>query len=192
MQKPLLASLVLLALAQPVAAQDQNVFGFAGRLTDGYFEHALNPFTASYEDNYVLGVGYQYFFLGEDGGVKLGAELGAALRLGSPGPSGEVWVGPVLRSDGLIVTDRVKFSAAITAGLSVTTDPIGIEVQRERETGGDSSLLFYLAPEISMSFNDNPDTEYFLRVHHRSGAWETLGNFRDSANAVSVGVRQSF
>lgn len=175
----------------PATANDQNVFGFAGRYTGGYIEHALNPFTASYEDNYVVGAGYQQFVLGDDGGLKLGGELGAALRIGEQ-TSGEIWAGPVLRADGLITTDRIKLSASITAGLSLTTDPIGVEADREILNNGDSTLLFYLAPEVSVSSADNPDTEFFWRLQHRSGGWKTLGNFQDGANAVSFGVRQSF
>ena len=192
MRGTVLAVVALSAISQPALAADQNVFGFAGRFTDRFIEHALFPFTASYENNYILGAGYQMFFLGDDGGLKLGAEVGAALRIGSPNISGEVWAGPVLRYDGLIVTENVKFSAAVTGGISYATDPIGIEAQREIENNGDSSLLFYMAPELSVSFAEHPNTEYFLRLQHRSGGWKTLGNFQDSANAVSLGIRQSF
>lgn len=171
-------------------AEDQNVFAFGGRYTNQYFEYTFNPFTVGYEDNYVLGAGYQQFALRHDGGLKLGVELGAALRLGNQ-TSGELWVGPVLRADGIIQTEQVKVSASVTAGLSVTTDTIGIERAREIEMGGDSTLLYYLGPEVSVSFANNPDVEYFARVHHRSGGWESLGNMRDGANAASVGVRWS-
>ena len=169
-------------------ADDQNLFAFGGRYTDQYFEYTFNPFAVSYEDNYVLGAGYQQFALGHDGGLKLGVELGAALRLGNQ-MSGEIWAGPVLRADGLIQTEQVKVSVSATAGLSVTTGTIGIERDREIEMGGDSTLLYYLGPEVSVSFADNPDVEYFARVHHRSGGWETLGNMRDGANAATVGMR---
>lgn len=178
-----------MAFAQQEPAQ--NTFVFAGRYTSQYFEHALNPFTVRYEDNYVLGAGYQQFFIGHAGGLMLGGEVGTALRFGDS-TSAEVWAGPVLRADGLIQTENVRISASLTAGLSLTSGTVGIEAQREIDSGGDTSLLYYLAPEVSLSFADNPQTEYFWRVHHRSGGWESLGNMRDGANATSLGVRWKF
>jgi hypothetical protein len=35
-------------------------------------------------------------------------------------------------------------------------------------------VLFYLAPETNFALVDHPETELFLRLQHRSGAWETL------------------
>ena len=173
------------------AQSDRNAFVFGGRYTSQYIEHALNPFTVAYENNYVLGLGYQQFFLGDDGGLKLGAELGAAIRMGNQ-TSTELWAGPVLRADGLIETDYVRISLSVTAGLSLTSDTIGIEAQRERETNGDTTLLYYLGPEISIASTDNPYLEFFWRLHHRSGGGGTLGGLRDGANATALGVRFKF
>ncbi len=183
-----------LLAVQGAAAQsdrDQNTFVFGGRYTNQYIENALNPFTVGYENNYVVGAGYQEFFLGEDGGLKLGGEVGAALRMGNQ-TSTEIWVGPVLRADGLIQTDHVKISLSATAGLSLTSDTIGIEAQRERETNGDTTLLYYFGPELSVASTDDPDLEFFWRLHHRSGGGGTLGGLRDGANATALGVRLHF
>jgi len=174
-----------------MSERDRNVFFFGGRFSDQYFEFSLNPFTVSYEDNHVLGAGYQQFFLGGANGPRLGLEAGTSLRFGNQ-TSGELWGGLVGRYDGLFVTDAIRFSAAITVGLSVTTGTIGIERDREVEMGGDSSLLYYLGPELSLAPTDNPNLELFWRIHHRSGGWETLGDMRDGANATALGVRVSF
>lgn len=172
-------------------APDQNVFFFGGRFSSDYFELALNPVGTNYENNFIGGVGYQNFFYGEDGGFKLGAELGASLRLGTQS-STELWAGPVFRADRFIQTDQFAVSASVTVGLSVASGTIGIEAQREIDEGGDSTLLYYLGPEVSLSLPGDSDTELFLRVHHRSGGWKSLGNMRDGANAVALGLRWSF
>jgi len=189
---PLFAA--LLQMPQPAMAQsdaDQAVFVFSGRFTNQYFEHAFNPLTVGYEDNYVAGLAYQRFFLGQDDGFKLGGELGAALRFGNQG-SIELWAGPVLRADRFIKMDLFTLSASVTAGLSLTSDTIGIEEQREIDSNGDTTLLYFLAPEVSFATTAQPGVEYFWRIHHRSGGWETLGNLRDGANATTLGVRWSF
>jgi hypothetical protein len=187
------AALLGCACATPALAQsavDQNVFVFGGRYIDQYFEYAFNPLGASYEDNFVLGAGYQRFVVGNDS-LKLGVEVGAALRAGDT-TSTELWAGPVLRADKFIKTDLVNVSASVTAGLSVATGEIGIEAQNVIDENGDNTLLYYLGPELSFSLPSNPDVEVFWRVHHRSGGWKTLGNMRDSANAVTVGLRVDF
>ncbi|QQR38089.1 hypothetical protein [Devosia rhizoryzae] len=188
-----LAAAFVTAVPQSLAqeAPDQSVFFFGGRYSSDYFEFALNPFTTTYENNFVGGVGYQSFFWGEDGGFKLGAEAGAAFRTGNQS-SAELWGGAVARADRFIQTDQFAVSASLTLGLSVTTDTIGIEAQRERDEGGNSTLLYYLGPEISLSLPGASNTEVFWRLHHRSGGWKTLGNMRDGANATAIGIRWSF
>lgn len=176
---------------------DRNAFAFGGRYTSQYVEHALNPFTVAYENNYVVGGGYQQFFFNHDWnffnrdwGMRIGAEVGAALRMGNQ-TSTELWVGPVLRLDDLIQTDFFRVSASITGGLSLTSDTIGIERQREIETNGDTTLLYYMGPELIVSGVDN-DVEFFWRLHHRSGGGGTLGGLQDAANATALGVRWNF
>lgn len=188
--------MVTSAAAQPDS--DRNAFAFGGRYTSQYIEHALNPFTVAYENNYVVGGGYQQFFFNHEWdffnrewGMRIGAEVGAALRMGNQ-TSTELWVGPVLRLDDLIQTDFFHMSASITGGLSLTSDTIGIEAQRERETNGDTTLLYYMGPEIIVSAADNDDVEFFWRLQHRSGGGGTLGGLQDGANATALGVRWHF
>ncbi|HEV7292712.1 MAG TPA: hypothetical protein VGN79_10365 [Devosia sp.] len=198
MRLRLSAAVVVSAMSlTPVSAQeavdqrDQAVFFFGGRFTDQYFEYSFAPFTVSYEDNYVVGAGYQEFFLGNRGGLMLGAELGVAGRFGDR-TSTELWGGVVARADNLLATQDFGVSFSLTTGLSVASDTIGIESPRELESGGDTTLLFYLGPEVSVNVAQLPDTEFFWRIHHRSGAWKTLGGMQDGANATVLGVRWKF
>lgn len=179
------------ALAQQAPDRDQAVFAFTGRYVDAYIEHSLTPFLANYEDNFVLGGGYQQFVLEPLPDLHLGAEIGLALR-GGTAASGEIWVGPVLRYDGLRLGDNLRVSPSLTVGLSAVTGPIGVEAERAQRRNADPTLLFFMAPEISVSTVDNPDTELFYRVQHRSGAWGTLGGMADGANAQVIGIRFKF
>lgn len=179
------------ATAQPMPSPDQRVFAFGGAFVSGNMDDALNPISAEYEGNRVLGVGYQYYFGALGAGFQLGSELGLALRVGDIS-SAEAWAGLVLRHDGIVLADAIRVSPSFTFGVSAVTDGIGVERDREAEHAGDSTLLFYLGPEISLSAAENPQLEVFWRLHHRSGAWGTLGGMGDTANANVVGVRWHF
>ena len=178
-------------MSVPTLDRQGNVFLFGGVYSSESVGETLNFIATDYQDAFILGGGYQRFFLGTENGFRAGLEGGAALRHG-PDTSGEVWAGVVLRSDGLINTDKLKISASITGGLSLITNPLDVEVAREISRGGDSTFLFYMAPELSISTPSNPDMELFWRVQHRSGGWNTLGNMGEGANANTVGIRWSF
>jgi len=178
------------ALAQD-QAHDDAVFAFGGRYTDAYFDRSFVPLSASYENNVVFGVGYQKFFAEPMPDWHLGAEVGVALRGGTV-VSGEVWAGAVARYDGFHLGENLRVSPSFTFGLSAVTNPIGKEAERAQQRQGDPSVLFFLAPEISFASLDKPDTEVFVRLHHRSGAWGTLGDMGDGANAQVIGIRHRF
>jgi hypothetical protein len=190
----------ILSLSTPVLAQstsepkpsnDSNVFVFGGVYSSESVGETFNFIGTDYQDAYVLGGGYQHFFLGEENGFRAGLEAGAALREG-PGVSGEAWAGVVLRSDGFIQNEHLKISASVTGGLSLITDPLDVEVAREISRNGNSTFLFYMAPELSVSNADNPNMEAFWRIQHRSGGWNTLGNMGEGANANTIGLRWKF
>jgi len=183
-----LVSFTVTALGQ---GRDQAVFAFGGRYVDGYFEHALAPLVADYEDNVVLGAGYQKFLAEPLPDFHLGVEAGLALR-GGQQASGEVWAGAVARYDGWTIGEQLRISPAFTFGLSAVTNSIGVEAERAADRHADPGLLFYLAPEINLSAPDNPDTELFYRVQHRSGAWGTMGDMFDGHNAQVIGLRHHF
>lgn len=184
---------VLLSTGAAIAEEkgtNSAAFLFGGRYHTDHMEDLLNlrgPFGVDYEDNYVLGAGYQQFFV--DGyGVKFGLEAGSAFRFGTDA-SVEGWAGVVGRYDGWVIGDKVRISPALTLGLSAISNPMGIEAEREADEGGNATLLFYIGPEINLSWADNPNTEVFFRVQHRSGAWGRMGDMGDGANASTVGMR---
>lgn len=170
----------------------QNIFLFGGLSVDDNIEDAANPFTADYEDNVVIGGGYQRFFY-ESLDISIGVEAGIAGRFGDKN-SAEFWGGVVGRYDGLVLFDTLKIAPAFTFGLSAITDTMAGREERleNKNPDADATLLFYLGPEFNFSLVEYPNVELFWRLHHRSGAWETLGDMKGAANANVIGARIGF
>jgi hypothetical protein len=189
----LLASVTLSQAQEMESSDDQSHGGsvavFGGPYTTGDFGQSLNPIAVPYEDNFVLGIGGRRDVLVQEGGIGVGLEIGGAVRAGEA-TSLEIWSGPYVRHDGFVLGDTVKISPSITFGLSGVTGSMGTEQRLALSEGGSPELLFYLSPEIALSSPQNSDTEVFWRLHHRSGAWGTIGG--GSANATTIGLRQHF
>ncbi|GGA37192.1 hypothetical protein [Pelagibacterium lentulum] len=195
----LLAMVFLLPVAawaqEEAVSQDngfeQGVFFFGGRLHDGNIGDNFAPFGVSFEDNFIVGGGFDRDVWSQTNGLAIGVEIGTALRFGESA-SIELWGGPYLRYDGLIVSDALRISPKIVGGISLVSDTIGSEAERaENTTDTDGRVLFYLTPEISISSLHRPELEYFWRGQHRSGGYGTLGSMF-GANAVTFGMRYKF
>ncbi|KJF67133.1 hypothetical protein [Rhizobium nepotum] len=178
--------------SEDVASEtSEAIFGFGGALTtqDMLKSAALIP--VDYERNAILGGGYQ-FYPYRIGNVKLGGEIGVAVRFGK-GFTGEVWAGPVARYDEIRLGERLFVTPGFTAGLSLVTDAQpGRERAEEIKDDGNANVLFYLGPEINVSFSEESSTEFFWRLHHRSGGGKTLGNMKGATNANVFGARYKF
>lgn len=191
------AAMVALAATSSFASEDMTsetseaIFGFAGAMTkeDMLKSAALIP--VDYERNAVIGGGYQ-FYPYRIGNIKLGGEVGMAVRFGK-GFTGEVWAGPVARYEQIRLGERLFITPSFTAGLSLVTDAQpGREREQEIKDDGNANVLFYLGPEINVSFSEDSSTEFFWRLHHRSGGGKTLGNMKGATNANVFGVRYKF
>ncbi|MCW0982188.1 hypothetical protein [Rhizobium sp. X9] len=192
-----LAAMIALAATSSFASEDMTsetseaIFGFAGAMTkeDMLKSAALIP--VEYERNAIIGGGYQ-FYPYSIGNVKLGGEIGIAARFGK-GFSGEVWAGPVARYEQIRLGERLFITPSFTAGLSLVNDAQrGREREQEIKDDGNANVLFYLGPEINVSFSEDSSTELFWRLHHRSGGGKTLGNMKGATNANVFGVRYKF
>lgn len=175
---------------------DRDVFFFGGRFQHDWIWDTLNITANHYEDNYVIGGGYQQFFTDKWAGFRLGFEVGIAGRLSFTGAdphSFETWYGYVLRHDGIAIGDAIRIAPAISTGFSMVTDLIGIERVRNSwvPTNGPVTLLFYLGPEINITATAFPNWEAFFRIHHRSGLYGTIAHV-DGSNAAAVGLRYKF
>lgn len=172
----------------PADAYDENVFVFGGPFTTGYFSDVFAFWDNGYESNVFAGVGYQKFFHSYES-FQLGLEAGLGLRLGAPS-SGEAWAGLVGRLTEIELGD-INITPAVTGGLSVVTDTIGVETDRTAAAGQSATILYYLAPEIAVSHDDHPEWEGFARIQHRSGGFGTIAHI-DGSNAVTAGLRYKF
>jgi hypothetical protein len=74
-------------LAAPATSLDEAAFAFGGRVKSEGFTAEPNPFSADYEDNFVLGAGYQRDLIDWAQALRIGAELGSRLASASPPPA---------------------------------------------------------------------------------------------------------
>jgi hypothetical protein len=184
-----------LAMVGVAAAEETDVehsiFAFGGAMVDGDMAESANPFGVDYENHPIFGIGYQ-FLPYSIGSVKLGLEAGLAGRFNG-NSNAEIWGGVVGRYDAIEIANTFRIIPSFTFGIShVTGTMSGRERNNEIERDGDASTLFYLGPELSFSSVSKPELEVFWRLHHRSGAWGTLGDMHGGSNANVLGVRYNF
>jgi hypothetical protein len=184
-----------------------SIFLFAGRMSAGDMGTTA-LFNLNYDgkpwDNYIVGGAYQRD-VWRWRQLIFGFEVGVADRFGhykvccspllksdSLLHSGELWGGGVIRSEPLLLFNTVRIAISSTVGLSATTNSIGRERGREIGLDGNARLLFYWGPELNFSHVSNPNIEFVMRLHHRSGAGHTLGKMHEGYNAWVGGFRFRF
>lgn len=193
--------------SDPIRKSD-SIFVFGGYLSTQNMGASANfnvnhPVGPNY-DNYIVGAAYNHDFFSLYG-FALGGEVGLADRFGyfreccdpvikstSVLHSPELWFGPRFSFDGIALFNTVRIGVAITVGLSLTGDSIGVERRRELVKDGSARLIGYLSPEIFFALVDHPQWEIVLRLHHRSGANGTFGGMGEGYNASVAGVRYRF
>jgi hypothetical protein len=162
------------------------IFVFAGPYTYGSMGDTAR-FDAEYDGNWAIGLGYQHFGI-DHCDWQLGWEIGGAARFGDS-LTGELWAGPAVRYDGLVIADYLKITPSITGGLSAVSDTMGGELRRETGRGGNATLLLYCGPEFAFSTAAHPNVELIYRLHHRSGSGGLFGEMRDAYNVNVLGLR---
>ena len=192
---PVVAALVLIPATACLSAppenssDDQNVFVLGGPFQHEWVWETALLWRNHYESNFFAGVGYQNFLYHTGWGLRAGLEAGIGIRAGRV-TSAEVWAGVVARYDGLNLGD-LNISPAVTAGVSLASNSIGVESERAAALGRGVPVLFYLGPELAISHVDNPNTELIVRIHHRSGGYAIIAPI-DGSNAATVGIRFNF
>lgn len=167
-----------------------NVFVFGGVLTNGTMGQSLDPFTVSYEHNYILGGSYDRQFYDFKSIFIVNGQVGVADRFGD-GNSGELWGGAHVQAR-IPVFGGAYVTPGLTVGLSAVTNAIGIEIQRQEENHGNAHLLFMFSPELALTLPSYPDWDLVYQLHHRSGLFGTLGHMEEGTNAEVVGLRYHF
>lgn len=156
---------------------DCAVSVFAGPRLD---THMVSVFGIS---NFVAPTRYQYGNSWITGGtfsrrllsvgpVDFEGEVGAGKRWGSLG-EGEGWLALYGRWTWFPWNEYVRTTVAVSTGLTLATGNPRYEVRREGVKG--AYVLHYLSPEITFA-PPKSQWEGFLRLHHRSGGGDFIGD----------------
>jgi hypothetical protein len=87
--------------------------------------------------------------------------------------------------------DWVYTTFALGEGLSLASRTPPLEVERHQQSGS-QPLLNYLAIELTLASSSSSPWTGLMRIHHRSGAWGTIGGVYGASNVLAFGVRYSF
>jgi hypothetical protein len=179
-----------LTRAESAPDSDRNLFVMTGRFLDESMGDSLNIHGATYEDNYVTGLGFQWY--GPQFRIlKLGYEVGAVMRYGE-GDTTEIWGGAVARFRDFHLSRHWTVRPSVVFGLShVNAAHPGRETRQVAKYDGDADLLFYLSPELELVRSEQ-NWGLFWRLHHRSGGGQTLGHMKGATNANVIGIRKRF
>lgn len=177
-----LAAGLMLVSATAEAGQGQTyVQGAVGRMTDNEWGELFEDWgSVRMLDAYQFGVGVQrewpiwrLGYIGIEGqltahaGTQNHLEITTPVFVRTPRPH-----------------SRFLPSLAYGLGLSYATEPPEIEIDR---TGESTELLAHWFFELEFG-NAELGWRPFVRLHHRSHAWETFGA-RTGSNAVFIGLR---
>lgn len=156
---------------------------FAGVMTEGVWEQALNPFEADFADSALVGVGFGWDRRLGQGRFRFGAEVQAVAHAGRQDHF-EVNAMAVLRYLPPNPVPRRFESFAFGLGLSHASEVPQVEIDR---SGASQRTFVYWYGELEFDLPD-VDNSAFLRLHHRSdgyGFFET----DSGSTAITIGLR---
>lgn len=171
--------------------------------TDMTSVFGLDPFVAPWKyrfnDSVFVGGAMSYLLLGDDI-ASIEGELGLGQRFGALHQS-EGWVALYARWRYFPWNKLVRTTVAISTGLNYASSSTPSEIALT--PGGHSvRLLHYLSPEITFASPQAPDTEFLIRLHHRSGGGvysddlpfygKLFHGNRGGAQYLTFGLRQRF
>lgn len=114
-------------------------------------------------------------------------EFGIGQRYGRQSVS-EIWGALFLRYQHLPWDPWLPTTFAISTGLNWASEISDVEKERARDGEGDN-LMHYLAPEVTFALPNAPDSQLFLRIHHRSGVFGLVNDAHGGAHYSTVGLR---
>lgn len=179
---------LILCGAGPAQAAGNAISFFFGVYTKGFWAQSFNINEVGYEPNFVFALISEKELISTSWGLRVGDESGIAIRFGRDF-SIETWHGMTVSFEAMLV-GGISVTPKLVLGFSNTTNPIGMEIQRELDAvEGDVDRLIYLGSELGRSIDTIPEIEVFYRLHHRSGAAHFWGNVAAGHNANGVGLR---
>lgn len=123
--------------------------------------------------------------------VSLEPEIGIGQRSGRQSAT-ELWGALFFRYHGFPWDGVLRTTVALSTGLNWASELTAVERDRNQNDGKGSHWLHFLAPEVTFSLPDHPDTELLFRLHHRSGIFGLINGASGGAQYATVGFRVRF
>lgn len=171
----------------------RNGFGvFYGLYTPDTFSSIfIEPWNKRFENLHYVEANYTRRLLTLWGALDLEVEGGVGMRFGDVhGYAGHAAL--AARWTDFPWNDSVKTTFGVAfLGPSYVSKFTGSEVKKSAGGKGEH-WLNYFSPEITFADPDEPETEFLVRVHHRSDMFHLLGEEDGSTNFIGVGMRRRF
>lgn len=171
----------------------RNGFGvFYGVYTPDTFSSIfIRPWDKRFENLHYVEANYTRRLLTLWDALDLEVEAGVGMRFGDvQGFAGHAAL--AARWTDFPWNDVVKTTFGVAfLGPSYVSEFTGSEV-KESAGGSGEHWLNYFSPEFTFADPEKPETEFLVRVHHRSGMFHLLGNEDGSTNFIGVGMRRRF
>lgn len=162
-----------------------------GKTTENAFlEHLYQPWELRFVDSQVVALAYSRRVKTWGRHLHLELEGNVSLRYGEDN-LWEIAGMAMFRYDGFPWNHVVYTSIGYAPfGLSYVTD---VPMQENRPNGrATSKILNFMVPELTLAPPGNPNLEFLLRIHHRSGIFGTFNGVTGASNIVSVGLRYRY
>lgn len=167
-----------------------SVFAYGGKFSDNRFVQILGGST-KLRDSYIWVLGASRTLNRLYNPLLLEAEANVGFHSGLQDHL-EFNISPNLRWTSFPWDSYVNTSLAYGLGVSYATEKPEVETLRDRDREA-SRFLFFMMGEITFELwsDSSSSWEGFVRIHHRSGGFETVID-AEGSNFVSLGVRYRF
>ena len=163
---------------------------FGGRMSSNNIGDVFNPAVSEFEDIYFAGGAVSrglYRWMAFT--IELEAGAGYQFADNPKNESGQVWGAAYLRYDGFPWNSFIRTSIAASTGLNYSFNKVQFE---DQGGSGTAKLQHYFSPEITFAHPEHRDSEFVLRIHHRSAVFGLLGCSNCGSNVVTIGLRRRF
>lgn len=157
---------------------------------NAFLEHLYQPWELRFTDGRLIALAYNRRVKTWGRHFSLELEANVAHRYGEDS-LWEVNAAAMLRYDGFPWNHIVYTTLGYAPfGFSyVTSIPVQENTPNGRAT---SKFLNFMVPEITLAPPRNPNVEFLLRIHHRSGIFGLMNGVTGASNVVSVGMRYRY
>jgi len=121
-------------------------------------------------------------------------EVGGGERWGKNFSSSEEWFALYVRYDRFPWNHVLFTTVGLNTGLNYVekVSPVELDSCIGKGNPNCARLLHNLSPEITFASPKNPNSEFVIRWHHRSGIWGLMDNVWGGSNTLTGGFRQRF